>query len=298
MRAFAVTALAAACAILAGVLSGCGSAGSTVDPVAKAAVVSTSTQGYKLGVSMRVTSSSLPAPITATGSGSFNTPARSGSFALTLNLSSIPQLGQLLGGSGTFRIEEVVSGTTVYVKLPASITSKSAVFAGKPWIKLDLAKAGTAAGIPGLSSLLSNPASTDPSQFLRYLRATGGSVTTVGSETVNGVQTTHYRATIDLGRVPDAYPPASRTAARQAIAALERTTGLHQIPVDAWIDSQHLVRRMRFSIPETVSGSGSLTAAVTIEIPEYGPQPAPAVPPASQVTDLSSLAGSSGGLLG
>jgi hypothetical protein len=55
---------------------------------------------------------------------------------------------------------------------------------------------------------------------------------------------------------------------------------------------------MRFSIPETVSGSGSLTAAVTIEIPEYGPQPPPAVPPASQVTDLSSLAGSSGGLLG
>ena len=82
-------------------------------------------------------------------------------------------------------------------------TSKIPTFS-KPWLKVNLAQAASAAGIPGLSSLASNPASTDPSQLLQYLRAVSGTVTKVGSESVNVVQTTRYHAQIDLDRVPDA----------------------------------------------------------------------------------------------
>jgi hypothetical protein len=73
-------------------------------------------------------------------------------------------------------------------------------------------------GIPGLSSLLSNPTSSDPSQFLRYLRATSGGVTKVGTQTVDGFQTTEYRAKIALNRAPNAFPAASRAQVRQTIA--------------------------------------------------------------------------------
>jgi hypothetical protein len=48
---------------------------------------------------------------------------------------------------------------------------------------------------------------------------------------------------------------------------------------------------MEMSFDETVSGQ-SLAANMRIDIPEYGPQPPPTLPPASQV---AALAGSAAG---
>jgi hypothetical protein len=161
-------------------------------------------------------------------------------------------------------------------------------------VKIDLARAAGTAGIPGLGSLLSNPASSNPSQFLQYLRAASGSVTKVGAAPVNGVPTTHYRATINLDRVANALPAGSRAQARQAIAQLEHLTNLHALPVNVWVDGQHLVRRMRFSYDETIGTGQPLRSAITVEIPEYGPQPVPALPAASQVLDATNLAHAAG----
>ena len=284
-----------ACAAVLIALAGCGLSSSSVsgDPVARAAFVSTGRPGYQLSFSLKINSGALPAPITGTGNGSYNVPTRSGSVALDMDFSSVPQVVQALGSS-TMRVEEVIAKTTFYVKLPAAITDRVPAFAGKPWLKVDIAKAGAAAGIPGLSSLTSNPTSSDPGQLLQYLRATsGGTVTKVGSDSVNGVQATHYRAKVSLDRVPGALPPASRASARQAVAALERMTHLHEIPVDVWVDNGNLVRRVGMSFNETVQGQ-SLGVAITINILNYGPQPRPALPPADQVTDASTLAGASG----
>jgi hypothetical protein len=136
---------------------------------------------------------------------------------------------------------------------------------------------------------MNNPASSDPTQLLRYLQAASGNVTKVGSESVDGFQTTHYRAQIKLDRVPNAFPQASRPQVRQTISALERVAHVSVLPVDVWIDGRHLVRRERISFKETVSGQ-SLGVTITVDIPEYGPQPPPTLPPASQVTDLTRLA--------
>jgi hypothetical protein len=283
------TLAALTCAAGAITAAGCGTANvaNVVDPVARAADVSTGSPGYKMLFTMRITTPALPTAITATGTGAFNSAAHAGSLGLAMDFGNLPQVQRVLG-SGTLRMEEILEGTTVYMKLPAFMAGRPT--AGKPWIRIDLARAASAAGIPGLGSLLDNPASGDPSQMLRYLRATSGSVTRLGTATVDGVQTTHYSARLSLDRVPNGFPLSSRPEVRQTVAALERLAHIHVLPVQVWVDNQHLVRRMEMSFDETVVGQ-ALTAQMSFDIPQYGPQPVPAPPPASQVADASTLAG-------
>lgn len=288
-RAYGVGVIVAACAAAAIALTGCG-ASNVVDPVARAATVSNQTQGMQMAFTMRLTTAALPAPIVGSGSGTFDTPSRSGSVNLAMDFGNIPQVAQALGSS-TLRMEEIIHGLNVYLKLPSAVNRGAAQ--GKPWIRINLGRAAQAAGIPGVSSLMSSPTSSDPSQFLRYLRAASGGVTKVGNESVDGFQTTHYKAQIDLDRVPNSFPASSRAQVRQAVTALERVANIHTLPVNVWIDGQHLVRRMAFAFNETVVGQ-PISADMRIDIPHYGPQPAPQLPPASQVTDVMNAAASSG----
>lgn len=285
-RGLGVATVVAACAFA---LSGCGAA-NVIDPVAFAATVSNQVSGLKMNVELRLSTPALPSPIDGTGSGTFDEANRSGTFNLAMDFGSIPQLAQLLGGS-TLQTQEILQGLTVYLKLPATLAHTAGLH-GKPWVKIDLARAAHGLGIPGLSTLANNPVSSDPSQFLRYLRATGGHVTQVGTQTIDGRRSTGYRAQIQLDRVANTLPSADRGQARQAIGGIEQMTHLHLLPVTVWIDGQHLVRRIELSFNESVSGQ-PLTTSIRIDIPEYGPQQPPQPPPASEVTDLTGqLAGS------
>jgi hypothetical protein len=114
----------------------------------------------------------------------------------------------------------------------------------------------------------------------------------VGTEQVGGLDTTHYTATVDLNKVPNTLPESSRAAAQQSIPALVKMLGKSTLPVEVWIDNQHLVRRMKMSFDSNSNGQ-SATIGMTMNIPEYGPQPAPTLPSADQTTDASSLLGGS-----
>jgi hypothetical protein len=285
--------VAAVCGLGAVGLSACGG-GSTFAPIAKAAELSTGSSGYLMRFTLQFTSSALPAPITATGTGRFDRRAHAGSIRFNMDLSSIPQASAALGG-GQLQLQEIIHGTTIYIKLPGALAGRIPGATGKPWFKIDLAKAGSASGIPGIGSLINNPTSTDPSQLLQYLRATSGSVTNLGSSQVDGISTTGYRAEVDLDKVPDAMPAADQAQAKQAIAAIEKSTHLHQVPVEVWIDGQNLVRRMQVSFNASLPTGQSLDIRINADVLEYGPQPPPVLPPAHQVTDLSALAGAAGG---
>src|SRR5579884_2308547 len=188
-RVFSGTALALVTGLAAVLLSGCG-ASSTIDPVARAATVSNAAPGYRATFSMRIGIPVLPTPLSATGSGRFDIRDHTGTLNLAMNLGSIPQAAQALGSS-TLRLEEIVNRLTVYLKFPSAITSRTAAFHGKPWLKINVAQAEQGLGLGGLSALANNPTSSDPSQFLRYLRGSSGNVTKVGTGTVDGFQTTH-----------------------------------------------------------------------------------------------------------
>ncbi len=271
-------------------LSACG--GSSPKPtvtvpastLTRAAYVSSGASGYKMAMTVRETVGADR--ILTTGSGSFSVTAHAGAMSLQTSLPASvgdPALSSL-------REQVVINGGTVYMKLPPVVTSK--LPGGKPWLELNLAALGQKAGLPGLSSLTGGTSSTtNPGQFLDYLRATsGGSVENLGSATINGIKTTHYHAEIDLTRLPNAVPSALRKGVEQFVAALQKKFKAGNMPVDAWIDSAHLVRRIALNFTEQLpTSTQQINLAMQVNFISYGPQPAPAIPPASQTTNILTL---------
>jgi hypothetical protein len=168
----------------------------------------------------------------------------------------------------------------------ADIPALAKVTAGRPWVKFDMSRM---LGAMGLGSL---PTSTDPSQFVDYLRAVGSSTKSLGTAMVRGVSTRHYHAEIDLSRYVKLVPAADRATARRGIANLEAALGGHTLPMDAWIDRTRLVRRVSFSFPECVQGQ-HLRVGMTMDLYDYGPQKPTAMPPDSQALDITPLITSS-----
>jgi hypothetical protein len=186
-------------------------------------------------------------------------------------------------------IEERVIGKDIYVMLPAA---ESSVTGGKPWIKFDPSELG-ASGSTGL-----NFTSEDPTQLLATLRGVSDSITKVGTTEVRGVQTTHYRAQVDLAKAVQA-----SGADASSLQEFTKTLGSSTIPEDVYLDSNGLPRRFAVTInsviPSTSAGSsaGASSFKVTVDLFDFGKTDTSgiAAPPADQVGDLSSLLSGIGG---
>jgi hypothetical protein len=267
-------------ALAAGAYFAFGSSSNTVvDPVAAAAVRSSDAAGYRERLTMSISGGGMS--VTARGAGSFDPPARTGEFTMAMSFPNTPQLVQALG-SDTLRLTEVLDGSTIYMKLPSALTGQLSTL-GKSWLSLDLSKL---ANVPGASSLLNNP-SSDPSEMLEYLRAASDSVIAEGRQRVDGVETTRYHATVDLSRVADSLPSVDQPAAQQAISALEQQGAPSAYPVDVWVDAHKLVRRFQMALDMTSATTGGVQMVIRADLSHYGPQPAPAIPPSSDVAPLS-----------
>ena len=253
-----------------------------LDPVAQAATRSANAPGYRARISMVMSSPSLPGGITMTGGGVVSSSAHAASISMTMTLPNLPAVTSQLGGD-SLQITEILRGTTVYVELPQALASKLPF--SKRWLSVNVLKA---AGVQGLSSLSGGlgAGSSDPSQFLQYLRAASDSVVATGHARVDGYDTTHYQAQVDFGKVADALPAAERPAIQRALTMLGQQAQLGTIPVDVWIDRSHLVRRIGMTLNMTIKGT-SMSAQIVEDLSDYGPQPTPAPPPADQVQQLN-----------
>ena len=250
------------------------------DPVAQAATLSSSTAGYRLSLRMTLTSTALSEPaVTISGNAVIDVRDRAASMSFTI---ASPQLAGQLGSGGT-RIGMILDGGDMYMRFPPALSSRLPSLAGKQWIKFDL---GKLKGVPGVSSLESNPTMTDPSQLLQYLRAASAGVSNLGKQRVDGVETTHYRATVKLDSLASLE---HATAERSLIEQLQQRTGLSEFPMDVWIDSHRLVRRILMSLPIRLGNGPTIEESAVADITGYGPQRRPTPPPADQVADLSSL---------
>jgi hypothetical protein len=264
------------------------------DPIAQAATLSSNAGGYRMNMSMTISSSALPAPVTASGRGVVDLRDHAASMSMALDLSELPQAVQALGSS-TMRMGMILDRDVIYMNFPQGVANELSNLGGKQWIKLDLAKV---TGLPGLSSLGNNPTMSDPSHMLQYLRAGSDGVTAEGQEHLDGFWTTHYRAELSLDRLAANVPPAERAAAQQALSKLQQATQTHDFPVDVWVDAHRLVRRMVMSIALRLPNGPAMDEAVRVDLSHYGPQARPTPPPADQVQDLSGLANGAGGLAG
>lgn len=271
------------------IAAGCGSsaakpASQTIN-LSRAAYVSTAASGFKAVISLQESIPSL-GQVTMSGTGAFSLPAHTG--AVTMQM-SIPSAAATRAGLSNFRIQAVMVPGTIYMKLPAQLADK--IPGGKPWWKINLSQAAKLAGIPGLSSLLSGTSTiNDPSQYLDFLRATAaGSVQDLGPATVDGVQTTHYHAVIDISKLPDAVPAGARPGVEQLVATLQKKGAVAKaFPIDAWIDASHRIRRIQMAYDQTISGQ-SAAVSMNVDFVDYGAQPPPKVPPPGQTLDLLAL---------
>ena len=287
MNLFASLCALAAFAAAGAAISGCG-ASATLDPVARAAELTSRQAGSHFTLTMQLSSPMLPAGLSLSASGYVDERHRSGE--MNMNLAGIPGVSQAMGGAGNIRM--IFQFPVLYVNMPMLA---SRLPGGKTWMKLDLAKLASKAGID--ASQLGSLNQTDPTQFLSYLRASSGAVTTVGSEQLGGVPTTHYRTALQLDRVLDRLPDSQRAAARSMLQSL----GTGSIPVDVWVDQQGRLRRMQLSLgggSSSTSGAPSplanVSGTLTLDLTSYGPVPPIVPPPSSQVFDASSMA--AGGL--
>jgi hypothetical protein len=275
--AVALSAIAAALLV-----AGCGGSASSGKAggvkTVRAAYISSSAAGYQ--VAIKVTGNAAGHTINVTGTVAFAQAAHAG--RLTINMSP-----PTLGGANV-QINAVVLGKDFYVKLPASLAGK--IPGGKPWLELSLSEIGQSVGIQGLSSLADNPGE-NPAQFLPLLRAASiGSVQNLGQQTIDGLSTTGLRATVDLSKVADTLPASRQPSASSAIASIEKLTGLHYLPIEAWVDSSRRVRRIIVSETGHVEGQ-PFSEHVRLDFVRYGPEPVPAAPPADEVTDIMSVFG-------
>jgi hypothetical protein len=111
----------------------------------------------------------------------------------------------------------------------------------------------------------------------------------VGRETVAGVETTHYRGTVDLEK---AYERLPHDAGRELEAALDQVRsqfGNVSFPVDVWLDAEGLPRRMTMSMETRPGAAVDLAMQMQIEIPDYGIEVRIRPPDDRNVTDLTEL---------
>ena len=269
MRAAGAAAVAAAAAI---VISGCGAANTVsqaVDPVARAAETTSRVQGYRMSAS--VTINTAVGPVKSTMSGVMDRVTRTGEMTSTESVAG-----------HSFAMSERLSGLTVYMNV-SSIPGLDQLTHGKQWLKMDMSRAFGSLGVGSLSTT-----SSDPSQFVDYLRAVSDNTRKVGTDTVRGVATTRYRAVIDLRKYPNVAPPGQRATAKRAITRMEEVLGGHTMPMDVWIDHDRLVRRMSFTMGECVNRQ-KLSMDMTMDLYDYGPQHTTPMPSGSQTFDLNPL---------
>ncbi|WP_030909717.1 hypothetical protein [Streptomyces sp. NRRL F-5126] len=158
------------------------------------------------------------------------------------------------------RTEERTVDGVLYEKLPAS-AAKKLLPGGRTWVRIDLKKVAGGAG--GMTRM------ADPAAPFSYVKGLSGkNVTKVGTETVNGTKTTHYKVSVDVDKL-------AKDSGAQA-KRLKQQLG-DRLPVDLWLDDQGRIRQeevkaaVRTPAPMSPgAGGGSGASASAAQSPSAG----------------------------
>jgi hypothetical protein len=276
---------AVAAALAAAAVTGCGAEDSAkqaasdardaIDPVAQAADATSAQQG---GIAMTmkgaVTAGGQDVPLE--GSGVVDRKGKSGTFSFTTSINGKP-----------LKLDEIIDGKVIYIK---SDLFSGQLPGGKRWLKVDLAQEAAKQGID--LDALGGATTQDPAAVLDYLEGAGTS-RKVGTATVNGTRTTRYHVDVDLRKVA---AKSGDPDARSSVEKLIKTVGTPTIPVDVWVDGDHLVRRERLDYDMTVQGQKA-SLRMTIDLTKFGVAVKADPPAAGDVADLSALTGAASGTM-
>ncbi|MCM1975926.1 hypothetical protein [Streptomyces sp. G1] len=146
----------------------------------------------------------------------------------------------------------------------------SGPIAGKEWIKVD---SSAVFGESGSQAYKNGGDAGNPTASLKGLKY-ASDVDDLGTETVNGKEATHYRATLDqddLGQFKDAYSGEDSMMG-------DITGGATTMTLDIWVDDKDLPVRLKQDM-------GAMK--VTMDFDKFGATKKIAVPPAGQTADLT-----------
>jgi hypothetical protein len=135
------------------------------------------------------------------------------------------------------------------------------------------------------------PAGGDAMGELELLEAVADKVRKLGQEDVRGVPTTRYSGTVD---VSDRADQLREQGAKELASQVEAAPPLK---IEAWIDTDGLVRRMRYVKSEGKEGGGkSTTMDMRMDFFDFGFEPEIAVPESDEVFDATDLGKEAAGL--
>jgi hypothetical protein len=263
----------AAMALVLG-LAACGGVSDPLSPLAAAADRSAGAGGVKMHMDATFTAAGQSASMSADGLFDGD------EGELTMNLGDL--LGQSgLGGDGAMTVIVAKDGDhpVMYVRAPDLATMLGG---GKSWMKVDLEQAMSTLG-GGKAKDLFGVTGQSPADALALLRKVG-SVTEVGGETVDGVKTTHYRATVDLA---DALENGGAPA--EALAAVRASGVATKVPVDVWVgDDDGYVHKLRITYG-TAAGGQSFGGELTMTLTDWGTDVSIDVPSDDETFDATQL---------
>ncbi len=211
------------------------------------------------------------ADLTVEGSGSVK---GSGQFRLKPSPAFSVTLDQLSFGGvavGTGGTRVVLLDQTVYVQ---NAQLSQFLGTGKPWMKITLGQAANAAGF-NADDLLKQFQQADPGALTKIVSGSTD-VKKVGTEKIDGVETTHYQGTVDVKKAMTEYDPELRKTAEQL------SNGSENLGFDVWVDGQDLPRK----VVTKVTTSEAKQFNVTVVFRDYGKPVTVAAPPADQVGDI------------
>lgn len=206
--------------------------------------------------------------MTMTGEGVYNGETNRSEMTMTATIPGVPQ-----GPFNPMEVRAIADGDSIYMTSPAF---GAALPGGKSWMLTRLPEGATGEG------------DMDPREQLEYLQAVSDDIQSVGTESVNGVGTTHYRGTIDDEKYVDMLREQGYDELADQAEEINSLQSGSQV-VDVWIDDRDLVRRMSMEIPFDLLGGDGATLAMTMEFSDFGIKPRITPPPASDVFDATAL---------
>ncbi|GGO06208.1 hypothetical protein GCM10010116_12230 [Microbispora rosea subsp. aerata] len=189
-------------------------------------------------------------------------------LASEINLSQVSFNGQNVPGG----VRVILQGDVAYVKLDML---KTLVGATKPWVKLDLGRLGSEAGV-NVDQYLAQARQFDLKTSAALLTASKD-VKPVGGEQVGGVDTTHYSGTFPVDEAVKQLPEDEREHVRSGLAK-----SAEDVKFDAWIDAQGLPRKVELSGGEPGDG----TVKATVMFKSFNEPVSIEAPAADQVGEL------------
>lgn len=216
--------------------------------------------------------------VTGTGTGASGQIRANGQFQLRPELKFSAKLDEVSRGGESvpgIQGQALFTGNALYAKAPKLARFVSG---GKPWVKIDVNEAAQRTGFD-VQGLINQVRKVDPAEQTKMFTGSKDA-RKVGTESIDGTETTHYTGTVTVKDALSRLDPQAREKVRAWLPADEADS---KIKFDVWTDGKNLPRKL----VSTVDGERGGTGTVTVLYSDYGESFTVNAPPSDQVGELS-----------